>query len=124
MPKPMRIVPEILLITDIVCKVNLFRSLPAISTLKISAAIFNARQTIKITMRCRNEYLNGKVVAVPSQKIKTFGLSVFIRKPDENILAISLFRNRRNHSLGTGLQFDFFKEHIKYSHQYEKATSY
>ena len=96
----MRSVPEILLITEILCKVNLLLSLPAMSTLNVSAAIFSRRQTVKMIMRSWNVYLIAKLVAVASQKMNTFGFKVFIRNPDEKIFAMSLFRNRTVGSSG------------------------
>jgi hypothetical protein len=84
-PNPIKIVPEILLINEILCNVSRVLSFPAINTLNMSAVIFITKHIAKIIILSLNEYSLAKAVAVPNQKRKTFGLSVFSRNPETNI---------------------------------------
>ena len=86
----MRMVPETLFISEILWSVSLVRSLPAISTLKISDVILTARQIANMMIRSLKLYSLANAVAVPSQNRNTFGLSVLSKNPDVNILATSL----------------------------------
>ena len=93
MPNPIRIVPEILLMREILCSVSRLRNFPAISTFRKSDAIFTASQMEKISIRSLNEYSLANAVAVPSQNKKTFGFNVFSKNPEEKILAICALLN-------------------------------
>src|SRR5687767_9380746 len=93
-PKPMRIVPESLLMMVIFLKFRRSLNFPAIATLAISAAILTARQIEKIMILCLQVWVAAKAVALINQKNMTLGFKVLIAKPEAQSLAKSRFLKR------------------------------
>ena len=103
-------VPDTLVMRDILRSVSRSRSLPAITTLITSDIIFSNRQLEKMIMRCFSVCVTAKAVALSNQKKNILGLSVLTKNPERLSFTKSLFVNLNSPASTSVLSLTFLKK--------------